>query len=134
MVRRRDQQGQVTFRGRGQHLQWGGHRVQPHDRSFSACSAGSCVAAAIEGAGATAFYKVTLALEKAAPYPTAISKDLKGYIGSLIKVQKDINAVAKAKTIAAQKTLVSSTLELDVDDLSFRGIHIPINLAEQKKF
>lgn len=36
--------------------------------------------------------------------------------------------------IAHQKSIVSGTLELDVDNLSFRGIHVLIYLGEQKKF
>jgi hypothetical protein len=102
--------------------------------SFTACTAAACVAAAIEGAGDTEFYKATIALEKKGPYPSGISKDMDVYVGNLIGVQKDINAVAKATTIARQKTLVTNSLELDVDNLSFRGIHILIYLGELKKF
>jgi hypothetical protein len=42
--------------------------------------------------------------------------------------------VAKAKTIDRQKTIVTETLEVDVDNLAFRGIHILIYLGELKKF
>ena len=102
--------------------------------SFSACTGVACVAGAIEGAGDTEFYKETVALEKTAPYPSGISKDLTEYVGNLIAVQKDINSVAKAKTIDRQKTIVTETLEVDVDNLAFRGIHILIYLGELKKF
>jgi hypothetical protein len=102
--------------------------------SFSACTGAACVSAAIEGAGDTEFYKATVALEKRAPYPSGISKDLTEYIGNLIAVQKDINTVAKATTIARQKTAVTNALELDVDNLAFRGMHILIFLGELKKF
>jgi hypothetical protein len=56
------------------------------------------------------------------------------YIGNLVAIQKDINTVAKATTIAKQKSLVSGALEVDVDNLAFRGMHILIYLGEQKKF
>jgi hypothetical protein len=102
--------------------------------SFSACSAAKCVGAAIEGLGDTRFYQATLALEKVAPYPSGISKDLTEFVGNLVTIQKDINAVAKAPTIAKQKSDVTGTLELDVDNLAFRGMHILIYFGEQKKF
>jgi hypothetical protein len=41
---------------------------------------------------------------------------------------------AKASTITHRKSIVSNTLELDVDYLSFRGIQVVIYLGEQKKF
>jgi hypothetical protein len=62
------------------------------------------------------------------------SKDLNEHVGNLIAVQKDFNSVARATTMAHQKSIVSETLELDVDHLSFLGIHILIYLGEQKKF
>jgi hypothetical protein len=102
--------------------------------SFTPCTASPCIAAAIEGPGDTRFYKATVALEKKAPYPSGISKDTLEYIGNLVTIQKDINAVAKATTIAKQKSIVSGTMETDVDDLAFRGMHILIYLGEQKKF
>ena len=102
--------------------------------SFSACSTPACISAAIEGLGDTRFYKATLALEKKGPYPSGIFKDLNEYVGNLITVQKDVNSVAKATTIARQKVIVAGTLELDVDNLAFRGIHILIYQGEQKKF
>ena len=102
--------------------------------SFSACPSAGCVAGAIEGAGDTRFYKATLALEKKGPYPSGVSKDVDEYVGNLITIQKDINSVAKAKTIAAQKAIASGKLELDVDNLAFRGMQILIYLGEQPKF
>ena len=102
--------------------------------AFSACTAPSCESAAIEGAGDTRFYDATVALEKKAPYPKGVSKDVIEYVGNLVQIQKDINAVAKAKTFAAQKKLVSGKLELDVENLAFRGMQILINLGEQKSF
>jgi hypothetical protein len=102
--------------------------------SFSACPSASCVAGAIEGAGDTRFYKATVALEKTGPYPSGVSKNIDTYVGNLINIQKDVNAVAKAKTMAAQKAIVSSKLEIDLDNLAFRGMLILINLGEQKKF
>jgi hypothetical protein len=102
--------------------------------SFSACPSASCVAGAIEGAGDTRFYKATVALEKKGPFPSGVSKNVDEYIGNLIAIQKDINAVAKAKTIAVQKAITSGKLEIDVDNLAFRGMQILIYLGEQKKF
>ena len=102
--------------------------------AFSACTAPGCESAAIEGAGDTRFYDATVALEKKAPYPKGVSKDVIEYVGNLVQIQKDINAVAKAKTFAAQKKLVSGKLELDVENLAFRGMQILINLGEQKSF
>jgi len=102
--------------------------------TFSACTGTKCVASAIEGAGDTRFYKATVALEKRAPYPSGISKDLFEYVGNLVEIQKDINAVAKAKSFSAQKSTVSGTMEIDVDNLAFRGMHILIYLGEQKSF
>jgi hypothetical protein len=102
--------------------------------SFTPCTATPCIAAAIEGPGDTRFYQATVALEKKAPYPSGISKDVLEYVGNLVTIQKDINAVAKAKTIAKQQSIVSGTMETDVDDLAFRGMHILIYLGEQKKF
>ena len=46
----------------------------------------------------------------------------------------DINAVAKAKTYAAQKKLTSGQLELDIDNLAFRGMQILVYLGEQKSY
>ena len=102
--------------------------------AFPACTSPGCESAAIEGAGDTRFYNATVALEKKAPYPKSISKDVLEYVGNLVQIQKDINAVAKAKTFAAQKKLVSSKLEIDVENLAFRGMQILINLGEQKSF
>jgi hypothetical protein len=102
--------------------------------SFTACPSAACVSAAIEGVGDTNFYKSTLVLDKLGPYPSGISKDVNTYVGNLITIQKDINSVAKAKTIPRQKAIVQGTLELDVDNLAFRGIHIEIYLGEQRKF
>jgi hypothetical protein len=102
--------------------------------AFPACSAPGCESAAIEGAGDTRFYDATVALEKKAPYPKGVSKDVIEYVGNLVQVQKDINTVAKAKTFAAQKKLVSDKLEVDVENLAFRGMQILINLGEQKSF
>jgi hypothetical protein len=102
--------------------------------SFSACPSASCVSGAIEGLSDTRFYKATVALEKKGPYPSGVSKDIDEYVGNLIEIQKDVNAVAKAKTTAAQKTLTTGKLEIDVDNLAFRGMQILINLGEQKKF
>jgi hypothetical protein len=102
--------------------------------SFAACTAPGCESAAIEGAGDTRFYDATLALEKRAPYPSSISKDVFEYVGNLVQVQKDINAVAKSKTFAAQKKLTSGKLEVDVENLAFRGMQILTYLGEQKSF
>jgi hypothetical protein len=102
--------------------------------SFTACTASSCIATAIEGAADTRFYQSSVALEKKAPYASGISKDVLEYVGNLVVIQKDVNAVAKAGTIAKQKSIVSGTLEVDVDDLAFRGMHILIYLGEQKNF
>jgi hypothetical protein len=102
--------------------------------SFSACPSASCVSGAIEGVADTRFYKATVALEKKGPYPSAVSKDVDEYIGNLIEIQKDVNAVAKAKTMAGQKRLTTGKLEIDVDNLAFRGMQILIDLGEQKKF
>jgi hypothetical protein len=102
--------------------------------SFSACPSAVCVSTAIEGLADTRFYKATVALEKLGPYASGISTDMNEYVGNLIDVQKDINAVAKAKTIAKQKSVVSNTLELDIDNLAFRGMHILIYLGELKSF
>jgi hypothetical protein len=102
--------------------------------SFAACPAAQCVSTAIEGLSDTRFYKATVALEKKGPYPSGISKDLDVYVGNLITIQKDVNAVAKATTIPGQKSIVTRTLEYDVDNLAFRGIHILIYLGEQKRF
>ena len=102
--------------------------------SFTPCTASSCIAASIEGPGDTRFYQATVALEKKSPYPSGISRDVIEYIGNLVAIQKDINKVAKATTIAKQKSLVSGALEVDVDTLAFRGMHILIYLGEQKKF
>jgi hypothetical protein len=102
--------------------------------SFSACTSATCVGAAIEGLGDTRFYNATVALEKKAPYASGISKDVLEYVGNLVTIQKDVNTVAKAKTVAQQRSIVSGTLELDFDDLAFRGMHILIYLGEQKKF
>lgn len=102
--------------------------------AFSACAAAACESSAIEGAGDTRFYNASVALEKMAPYPKGVSKDVIEYVGNLVQIQKDINAVAKAKTFAAQKKLVSGTLELDVDNLAFRGMQILIYLGEQKSY
>jgi hypothetical protein len=102
--------------------------------TFSTCTAASCISAAIEGAGDTHLYQATLALEKAAPYPSGVSSDLQKYIVSLIDVQKDINAVAKATTIAQQRGIVSGKVELDVGNLTYRGIEILIYLGEQPNF
>ena len=103
-------------------------------QSFSVCSGPACMNGAIEGLGDTRFYKATLALEKSAPYPSGVSKDVFEYVGSLVTIQKDINAMAKAKTIAAQKSIASGKLAIDLDNLSFRGMQILIYLGEQKKF
>src|ERR1700689_2387048 len=65
--------------------------------SFTPCTASPCVSASIEGPGDTRFYQSTVALEKKAPYPSGISKDVIEYIGNLVDIQKDINSVAKAK-------------------------------------
>jgi hypothetical protein len=102
--------------------------------SFSACPTAKCVGAASEGASDTRLYQATLALEKKGPYPSGVAKSLNIYVGNLINIQKDINAVDKAKTINGQKTVVSNKLELDVDNLAFRGIQILIYLGEQKKY
>jgi hypothetical protein len=102
--------------------------------AFSACTSTSCIGAAIEGLGDTRFYQATVALEKKGPYSSGISKDMDEYVGNLVTIQKDVNSVAKATTVAKQKSLVSGTLELDVSDLAFRGMHILIYLGEQKKF
>jgi hypothetical protein len=102
--------------------------------AFPACTAPACESAAIEGAGDTRFYNATVALEKKDPYPKGVSKDVIEYVGNLVQVQKDINAVAKAKTFAAQKKLVSDKLELDVENLAFRGMQILIYLGEQKSY
>jgi hypothetical protein len=102
--------------------------------AFPACSSPACESAAIEGAGDTRFYDATVALEKKAPYPKGDSKNVIEYIGNLVAVQKDINAVAKEKTFAAQKKLVSGKLELDVENLAFRGMQILIYLGEQKNY
>ena len=102
--------------------------------SFTPCTASPCVSAAIEGAGDSRFYQETVALEKKAPYPSGISKDLIEYIGNLVEIQKDINAVAKATSLAKQKSIVAGTLEVDVDNLAFRGMHILIYFGEQKSF
>ena len=102
--------------------------------AFNACTSPGCESAAIEGAGDTRFYKATVALEKKAPYPKGVSKDVIEYIGNLVQIQKDINAVAKDKTFAAQKKLVSGKLELDVENLAFRGMQILIYLGEQKSY
>jgi hypothetical protein len=102
--------------------------------AFPACSSPACESAAIEGAGDTRFYDATVALEKKAPYPKGDSKDVFEYVGNLVAVQKDINAVAKTKTFAAQKKLVSGKLELDVENLAFRGMQILIYLGEQKNY
>jgi len=42
-------------------------------------------------------------------------------VGTIVNIQKDVNAIAKAKTIAQQKQLVSTKLEIDVENLAFRG-------------
>jgi hypothetical protein len=102
--------------------------------AYAACTAPACESAAIEGAGDTRFYNATVALEKQAPYPSGVSKDVFEYVGNLVAVQKDINAVAKAKTYAAQKKLTSSKLEDDVENLAFRGMVILIYLGEQKSY
>jgi hypothetical protein len=101
---------------------------------FAACSSAGCESAAIEGVGDTRFYNATVALEKQAPYPSGVSKDVFEYVGNLVAVQKDINAVAKAKTYAAQKKLTSGKLEDDVENLAFRGMVILIYLGEQKSY
>ncbi|MGB8197127.1 MAG: hypothetical protein WCF25_09005 [Acidimicrobiales bacterium] len=102
--------------------------------AFNACSSPGCESAAIEGAGDTRFYKATVALEKKAPYPSGVSKDVIEYVGNLVQIQKDINAVAKSKTFAGQKKLVSGKLEVDVENLAFRGMQILIYLGEQKAY
>ena len=102
--------------------------------SFPACSSPTCVSDAIEGAGDTSFYKATLALEKKGPYPSGVSKDVIEYVGTIVNIQKDVNAIAKAKTIAQQKQLVSTKLEIDVENLAFRGMQILIYLGEQKSY
>ena len=102
--------------------------------AFPACSAPACESSAIESTGDTRFYDATIALEKRAPYPKGVSKDVIEYVGNLVQVQKDVNAVAKAKTFAAQKKLVSTKLELDVENLAFRGMQILIYLGEQKSY
>jgi hypothetical protein len=102
--------------------------------TFSTCTTASCIATAIEGAGDTHLYQATLALEKAAPYPSSVSSDIQKYIVSLIDIQKDINAVAKAPTIADQRVIVSGKVELDLGSLTYRGIEILIYLGEQPNF
>jgi hypothetical protein len=102
--------------------------------TFSTCTTSSCIAAAIEGAGDTHLYQATLALEKQAPYPTAITSAVNTYLTTLISIQKDINAVAKATTIADQKSIVTSKIELDLGNLTYRGIAILIYLGEQPNF
>lgn len=102
--------------------------------AFSACTAPACESAAIEGAGDLRFYKATVALEKKSPYPKGISKDVIEYIGNLVAIQKDINATAKDKTFTAQKKLVSDKLQVDVENLAFRGMQIVVYLGEQKSF
>ena len=102
--------------------------------SFPACSSPTCVSDAIEGAGDTSFYKATLALEKKGPYPSGVSKDVIEYVGTIVNIQKDVNAIAKAKTIAQQKQLVSTKLEIDVENVAFRGMQILIYLGEQKSY
>ena len=103
-------------------------------QSFSACSTAGCVSGVIEGVNDTRFYKATVALEKTAPYPSSVSKSLFEYVGNLVTLQKDVNAIAKAKTIAGQKSITSGKLAIDLDNLSFRGMQILIYLGEQKKF
>jgi hypothetical protein len=102
--------------------------------SFSACSAPGCVSSAIESTGDTRFYNATVKLEKTAPYSSGVSKDVIEFVGNLVSIQKDINAVAKAKTYAAQKKLTSGQLELDIDNLAFRGMQILVYLGEQKSY
>ena len=102
--------------------------------TFSTCTVPSCIASAIEGAGDTHLYQTTLALEKQAPYPTGVSSNLNKYIVYLIDIQKDINAVAKSTTIAQQKEIVAGKIELDLGNLTYRGIAILIYLGEQPNF
>jgi hypothetical protein len=102
--------------------------------TFSTCTSSSCIAAAIEGSGDTHLYQATLALEKQAPYPSGVTSALNTYITTLINIQKDINAVAKATTIADQKSIVTSRIELDLGNLTYRGIAILIYLGEQPNF
>ena len=102
--------------------------------TFSTCTGPSCIASAIEGAGDTHLYQATLALEKQAPYPTGVSSDLNKYIVYLNDIQKDINAVAKSTTIAQQKEIVTGQIELDLGNLTYRGIAILIYLGEQPNF
>jgi hypothetical protein len=102
--------------------------------TFSTCTQASCVAAAVEGTGDTHLYQATLALEKLAPYPSGVTSALKEYTTDLIDIQNDINAVAKAPTIAQQKEIASSKVELDLGSLTYRGISILIYLGEQPNF
>lgn len=103
-------------------------------QSFTACSSAGCEAGAVEGLSDTRFYKATLALEKTAPYPSGVSKSLFEYVGNLVAIQKDINAIAKLKTISSQKSVTSGKLAIDLNNLSYRGMQILIYLGEQKKF
>lgn len=102
--------------------------------TFSTCTQASCIAAAVEGTGDTHLYQATLALEKLAPYPSGVTSALKLYTTDLIDIQNDINAVAKAPTIAQQKEIASSKVELDLGSLTYRGISILIYLGEQPNF
>ena len=103
-------------------------------RTFSTCTVPSCITSAIEGAGDTHLYQATLALEKQAPYPTGVSSDVNKYIAYLIDIQKDVNAVAKSTTLAQQKEIVAGKIELDLGNLTYRGIAILIYLGEQPGF
>ena len=102
--------------------------------SFSACTSSSGVATAIDGRGDTRFYQMTLALEKRGPYPSGIAKDVNAFIANLIAVQKEMDAVARAPSVARQRSIVAGTLELEVDNLAFRGMHLLIYLGEQTTF
>ncbi len=103
-------------------------------KAFAACPDPTCIAAAIEGAGDRHLYQTTLALEKQAPYPKDISSDVSKYVVYLIDFQKDINAMAKSTTIAQQKAIVTDKIELDVGNLTYRGINVLIYLGEQEMF
>jgi hypothetical protein len=103
-------------------------------KAFGACTTSSCIATAIEGAGDAHLYQATLALEKQAPYPSGIAGDVNKYFNYLIDLQKDINAMARATTTAQQKQIVTGKIELDLGNLTYRGIAILIYLGERPNF
>ena len=94
--------------------------------SFAACSAAQCVSSAIEGLSDTRFYDATVALEKTGRIPQVYPRTSTCTSATSSPVQRtDVNAVAKAATTTGQKSIVTRTLEYDVDNLAFRGMSHP---------